>query len=149
MTDIVALGELLIDFTECGRSSDGMKIFEQNPGGAPANMLTAASHMGCSTAFIGKVGDDMHGRFLVDTLKREGIDTSGIIIDKTCFTTLAFVGLDEKGERSFSFARKPGADTMLRPEELRSNLLSSCRVFLYHKYHFLNLVLHKLVVLDH
>ena len=129
MTDIVALGEVLIDFTECGRSSDGMKIFEQNPGGAPANMLTAASHMGCSTAFIGKVGDDMHGHFLADTLSREGIDTSGIIIDKTCFTTLAFVGLDENGERSFSFSRKPGADTMLRPEEVRSNLLSSCRVF--------------------
>ncbi len=129
MTDIVALGEVLIDFTECGKSRDGMKIFEQNPGGAPANMLTAASHMGCSTAFIGKVGDDMHGHFLADTLKREGIDTSGIIIDKTCFTTLAFVGLDEKGERSFSFARKPGADTMLRKEELREDLISSCKVF--------------------
>ena len=129
MTDIVALGEVLIDFTECGKSSDGMKIFEQNPGGAPANMLTAASHMGCSTSFIGKVGDDMHGRFLADTLSREGIDTSGMVTDKTCFTTLAFVGLDENGERSFSFARKPGADTMLRKEELREDLISSCKVF--------------------
>ena len=126
--DIVALGELLIDFTEAGRSGDGMKLFEQNPGGAPANMLTAAGHMGCRTAFIGKVGSDMHGRFLIETLHAEGIDTSGIIEDKDFFTTLAFVGLDGNGERSFSFARSPGADTMLRTEELDKSLLTSCRV---------------------
>ena len=127
--DIVALGELLIDFTDSGRSPDGMKLFEQNPGGAPANMLTAASHMGFKTAFIGKVGCDMHGRFLIDTLRKENIDTKAIIEDKDFFTTLAFVALDENGERSFSFARKPGADTMLREDEIDIKLLEDCKIF--------------------
>ena len=71
--DIVALGELLIDFTEAGYGKDGMKLFEQNPGGAPANLLTVASHMGYRTSFIGKVGKDMHGAFLKRTLQNEGI----------------------------------------------------------------------------
>ena len=127
--DIVALGELLIDFTESGKSSDGMKLFEQNPGGAPANLLTAASHLGYKTAFIGKVGADMHGRFLKETLKREGIDTGCVVEDDEYFTTLAFVGLDENGERSFSFARKPGADTMLDKADLDRELLCNCKIF--------------------
>ena len=121
--DIVALGELLIDFTEAGYGKDGMKLFEQNPGGAPANLLTAASHMGCRTAFIGKVGADMHGIFLKETLKNEGIDTRAVVEDADYFTTLAFVEIDKSGERNFSFARKPGADTMLRKEELDIELL--------------------------
>lgn len=127
--DIVALGELLIDFTESGYSKNGMKLFEQNPGGAPANLLTAASHMGCSTAFVGKVGNDMHGHFLKETLKKEGIETRAVLEDTEYFTTMAFVELDERGERSFSFARKPGADTMLRKEELDEKLLSNCKIF--------------------
>ena len=127
--DVVALGELLIDFTESGKSTSGMRLFEQNPGGAPANMLTALSHFGYKTAFIGKVGDDMHGRFLIETLENEDIDTSAVISDPGQFTTLAFVGLDEKGERTFSFSRKPGADTMLRSDELDRDMLSSCKVF--------------------
>lgn len=127
--DIVALGELLIDFTEAGAGKTGMKLFEQNPGGAPANLLTAASHLGRSTAFIGKVGTDMHGAFLKETLQQEGIDTRALIEDADYFTTLAFVGLDKSGERHFSFARKPGADTMLRAEELDAELLKSCRLF--------------------
>lgn len=120
--DIVALGELLIDFTESGYSKNGMKLFEQNPGGAPANLLTAASHMGCSTAFVGKVGNDMHGHFLKETLKKEGIDTRAVLEDTEYFTTMAFVELDERGERSFSFARKPGADTMLRKPQFGEDL---------------------------
>lgn len=127
--DIVALGELLIDFTEAGHGKDGMKLFEQNPGGAPANLLTAASHMGCRTAFIGKVGADMHGTFLKETLKKEGIDISAVVEDVDYFTTLAFVEIDKTGERNFSFARKPGADTMLQKEELDIELLSNCRIF--------------------
>lgn len=127
--DIAALGELLIDFTESGVSADGRKLFEQNPGGAPANLLTVASHMGYRTAFIGKVGKDMHGEFLKRTLQEEGIDTSGLIEDPDCFTTLAFVEIDEKGERRFSFARKPGADTQLRKEELNRELLINCKIF--------------------
>lgn len=127
--DIVALGELLIDFTEAGYGKNGMKFFEQNPGGAPANLLTAASHMGCHTAFIGKVGADMHGIFLKETLENEGIDTRAVVEDADYFTTLAFVEIDKSGERNFSFARKPGADTMLRKKELDAELLSNCRIF--------------------
>ena len=121
--DIVALGELLIDFTEAGYGKDGMKLFEQNPGGAPANLLTVASHMGYRTSFIGKVGKDMHGAFLKRTLQNEGIAVDHLIEDDKYFTTLAFVEIDENGERKFSFARKPGADTQLRKEELDATLL--------------------------
>lgn len=126
--DIAALGELLIDFTDRGLSDAGMRLFEQNPGGAPANMLAAAARLGERTAFIGKVGDDMHGRFLRDTLTAAGIDVTGLVLSPDVFTTLAFVALDDRGERHFSFARKPGADTCLRPDELPAPLLSSARV---------------------
>ena len=127
--DIVALGELLIDFTEAGYSQDGRKLFEQNPGGAPANLLTVASHFGYRTSFIGKVGNDMHGKFLKKTLQKEGINTDAIVEDPGYFTTLAFVEIGENGERNFSFARKPGADTQLKKEELDQTLISGCRVF--------------------
>ena len=126
--DIAALGELLIDFTDRGLSDAGMRLFEQNPGGAPANMLAAAARLGERTAFIGKVGDDMHGRFLRDTLIAAGIDVTGLVLSPDVFTTLAFVALDDRGERHFSFARKPGADTCLRSDELPAPLLSSARV---------------------
>lgn len=129
--DIVALGELLIDFTEVGISKTGQKLFEQNPGGAPANLLTVASHMGYKTAFVGKVGKDMHGAFLKRTLEQEGIDTAYIIEDSDYFTTLAFVEINQDGEREFSFARKPGADTRLCKTELNKELLESCKIFHY------------------
>lgn len=124
MTDITALGELLIDFTQAGE-----RLFEQNPGGAPANVLTAARRLGLSAAFIGKVGRDMHGEFLRDTLDSAGIDTRGLVMSDEAFTTLAFVALGENGERSFSFARKPGADTLLRTDELPLELIGTSRIF--------------------
>lgn len=127
--DIVALGELLIDFTYAGLSEAGRKIFEQNPGGAPANLLTAASHMGRKTAMIGKVGNDMHGLFLKKVLEDEAICTDYIQVADDVFTTLAFVGLDEKGDREFSFARKPGADTQLQTNELPYEVIKNCRLF--------------------
>ena len=127
--DIVALGELLIDFTEAGYGASGMKLFEQNPGGAPANLLTVVSHMGFKTSFIGKVGNDMHGLFLKRTLEQEGIGTDSLIVDDSVFTTLAFVEIDKNGERNFSFARKPGADTQLKAEELNQELLKNCKIF--------------------
>ena len=127
--DIAALGELLIDFTETGRSENGMKIFEQNPGGAPANLLTVASHMGYRTEFIGKVGKDMHGDFLKATLQKEGIGVSNLLQDEKYFTTLAFVEIAADGERKFSFARKPGADTQIREKEIQEDILSECRIF--------------------
>lgn len=127
--DVIALGELLIDFTEAGTSSQGRKLFEQNPGGAPANLLTAVSHMGYKTAFIGKVGADIHGDLLKQTLEQEGICTDYVKQDETVFTTLAFVALNEAGERSFSFARKPGADTCLSLHDLHLPVLEECRIF--------------------
>ena len=128
-TDIVALGELLIDFTPAGVSQQGMLLFERNPGGAPANMLAAAVKFGLKTAFIGKVGRDMHGDFLKATLADVGINTENIIQDEKYFTTLAFVSLKENGEREFAFARKPGADTQLCMKEIDQSVLENTRVF--------------------
>lgn len=127
--DITALGELLIDFTQYGSSENEMRLFEQNPGGAVANVLAAAAKFGSSTAFIGKVGRDMHGAFLRSTLQSAGIDVNGLIEDPEVFTTLAFVELSPDGERSFSFARKPGADTMLRQEEVDLSILENTAIF--------------------
>ncbi|MEG2377435.1 MAG: carbohydrate kinase [Clostridia bacterium] len=128
MYDIVALGELLVDFTEAGRSETGARLFEQNPGGAPANVACAAARLGMNCAFIGKVGDDMHGHFLAQALQSENVDVNGIVFDTCAFTTLAFVALDEAGERSFAFSRKPGADTRLKECELNLPVVSSARV---------------------
>lgn len=127
--DVVALGELLIDFTPCGKSEAGQRLFEQNPGGAPANVLTALSKFGRKTAFIGKVGKDMHGAFLKEVLEENGIVTEGLVEDETVFTTLAFVSLSEEGDRSFSFARKPGADTCLKESELKEKLIKESKIF--------------------
>ena len=129
MFSVTALGELLIDFTDSGASPTGMKLFERNPGGAPANVLVALKRLGHETAFIGKVGSDMHGEFLRETLQENGINVDGLISDPDFFTTLAFVALDEHGDRSFSFARKPGADTQLKPEEIPADIISQSKVF--------------------
>lgn len=126
--ELTVLGELLIDFTQAGESENGMRLFEQNPGGAVANVAAAAARLGHKAAFIGKVGKDMHGHFLAQTLADTGIDCRGLVFSDAAFTTLAFVALDEKGERSFSFARKPGADTCLAAEELDKGLLRSSRI---------------------
>lgn len=127
--DIAALGELLIDFTPAGKSAAGMNLFEQNPGGAPANVLTLAARQGMKTAFIGKVGNDAHGSFLRKVLEDNGICTDGLISDSRVSTTLAFVSIDENGEREFSFCRKPGADTCLYEDELDRSILEGCTVF--------------------
>lgn len=141
--DVTALGEVLIDFTYAGKSKDGTSLFEQNPGGAPANVLTCLSRLGHSCAFIGKVGCDLHGDYLTDVLKDSQIDVSGLMHDTDVFTTLAFVALSESGERSFSFARKPGADTCLKPDEIDCSMLESSRIF-----HFGSLSLTDLPVRD-
>jgi fructokinase len=127
--DVVALGELLIDFTNIGRSESGMRIFEQNPGGAPANVLCSLAKMGAKTAFVGKVGEDIHGSYLRETLNQMNVDTQGLVADPSCFTTLAFVELADNGERKFSFARKPGADTQLNANELPVDLLMKTKIF--------------------
>ena len=129
MYDITALGELLIDFTPFGTSDNGQKLFEQNPGGAPVNVLATAGNLGLKTAFIGKVGSDMHGLFLKNILEKRKIETSGLLVDDQYFTTLAFVDLNESGERTFSFCRKNGADTMLTKEEVKVSLIENSRLF--------------------
>lgn len=129
MYDITALGELLIDFTYSGISSAGMKLFEQNPGGAPVNALAALARCGLKTAFIGKVGNDMHGQFLKKTLEETGISTEGLIVDPSVFTTMAFVAINNNGERCFSFARNPGADTMLTVDEIDAKIIQSGKIF--------------------
>lgn len=129
MSDVVALGELLIDFTCVGTDPDGYPTMAAHPGGAPANFLAALSKYGVSTALLGKVGQDTFGRLLTDTLQKAGISTRGILSDPDVFTTLAFVTLDSTGDREFAFSRKPGADTRLSPEELDYSLIDSARVF--------------------
>ena len=129
MYDVIALGELLIDFAPVSRSETGYPVLAAQPGGAPGNFLAALNKFGLRTAMIGKVGDDMFGRLLLGTLEAAGIDTSGVLADPSVFTTMAFVSLDESGNRDFSFARKPGADTCLRPEDVNETLLRNTKVF--------------------
>ena len=128
MFDVVALGEVLIDFTFCGVSESGANLFEQNAGGAPANVMVACANFGLKTAFIGKIGADMHGVFLQRVLDNKGVDISGLIKSEDVFTTLAFVQLTAS-ERCFSFARKPGADTCLAPSEIDLSIVKSAKVF--------------------
>lgn len=128
MYDVTAVGELLIDFTPAGKSTGGEPLFAQKPGGAPANVLAANSRLGGKTAFIGKVGDDGFGRFLRKTLEELQVDTAGLAVDPEIPTTLAFVQLDERGDRSFSFYRKPGADLMLSTSDIKKELAVECRI---------------------
>lgn len=129
MMDVVALGELLIDFTCQSVDSDGYPTMAAHPGGAPANFLAALSKFGAKTALLGKVGTDAFGKLLTATLQSAGIETSGLIATDDVFTTLAFVTLDETGNREFSFARKPGADTGICFEELSVQLIDDAKVF--------------------
>lgn len=127
--DVVALGELLIDFTPAGYSSSGSILFERNPGGAPANVLTALARLGGRGAFIGKVGNDQFGHFLKEVLEKNGVDARGLRFSDEANTTLAFVHLDEQRDRSFSFWRKPGADTLLETRDLDLALIDEAKVF--------------------
>ena len=129
--DVTALGELLIDFTENGDSSQGNPTFEANPGGAPCNVLAMLNRLGKKTAFIGKVGQDLFGNKLKATLDEVGIDTSNLIIDEDARTTLAFVETFPDGDRDFSFYRNPGADMMLRKEDLHEDLIRDAKIFHY------------------
>lgn len=127
--DVVALGELLIDFTENGISRQGNPILEANPGGAPCNVLAMLNRLGYQTGFVGKVGKDMFGKQLESALKEVGICTDGLVKDDKIHTTLAFVHTLEEGDRDFSFYRNPGADMMLTESELNVDMLKNCRIF--------------------
>ena len=129
MMDVVALGELLIDFTCQSVDTDGYPTMAAHPGGAPANFLAALSQFGAKTALLGKVGTDAFGKLLTATLAKAGIETRGLIATDQVFTTLAFVTLDDTGNREFSFSRKPGADTCIAFEELDLSLIDEAKVF--------------------
>lgn len=122
MTDITAIGEILIDLTQTGTNERGIAQFAANPGGAPANLAVAASRLGARTAFIGKVGNDGFGTILKETLRKNGVDVTGLVTDKKEATTLAVVSVDKQGERSFAFYRDPSADVDLTEEESLSAL---------------------------
>ena len=127
--DVVALGELLVDFTENGASGQGNSLFEACPGGAPCNVLAMLRKLGKSCAFVGKVGDDFFGRMLKETVEGAGIDTAGLLLDGSVPTTLAFVKTAPNGDRDFSFYRNPGADMMLKSEELPLDIIRSAKIF--------------------
>lgn len=128
MFDVTAIGELLIDMAQSGLSDIGSPVFEANPGGAPCNVLAMLNKLGRSTAFIGKVGDDIFGHRLKHTVAKIGTDVSGLVLDGTVRTTLAFVETDEQGDRNFSFYRAPGADMMLCEDEVDTNIINQSRV---------------------
>ena len=127
--DVVALGELLIDFIQYGISDQGNLLFEAHPGGAPCNVLAMLNKMGHSTAFIGKVGKDIFGQQLKSVLEEIAIDTTNLLMDEKVRTTLAFVANNTTGERSFSFYRSPGADMMLTAEEVQEDIIASAKIF--------------------
>ena len=129
MYDVVALGELLIDFTTQSIDSDGYPTMAAHPGGAPANFLAAIAKFGGKVGMLGKIGTDTFGKLLTNTLRGAGIETKGLVAADDVFTTLAFVTLDANGDREFAFARKPGADTQLRFDELELSLLDETCVF--------------------
>lgn len=127
--DVTALGELLIDFTENGKSSQGNPLFEADPGGAPCNVLAMLAKLGHKTAFIGKVGNDFFGEQLRAAIKEAGIDDTGLCTDEKIHTTLAMVHTYPDGDRDFSFYRNPGADMMLNKAEIREDILKDTKIF--------------------
>ncbi len=127
--DVTALGELLIDFTENGISTQGNPVLEANPGGAPCNVLAMLNNLGKKTAFIGKVGKDAFGEMLAREVENSGTDIRNLVFDETVHTTLAFVHTKPDGDRDFSFYRNPGADMMLRREEVMEDVIKNSRIF--------------------
>ena len=127
--DVIALGELLIDFTENGLSANGNPLLEANPGGAPCNVLAMLQNLDKKTAFIGKVGKDAFGEYLSETVKQVGIDVTNLVYDDEIPTTLAFVHTASDGDRSFSFYRNPGADMMLKESDINYELINEAKIF--------------------
>lgn len=128
MFDILTIGEILIDLTQSGISENGIPIYNANPGGAPANVAVAASRLGASAAFIGKVGNDAYGEFLCETLEKNNVNTDGVVVDNSANTTLAVVSVHERGERDFAFYRKNSADTLLSENEIIDQQLGNTHI---------------------
>lgn len=129
MFDVTAIGELLIDFTPAGLSEEGNELYERNPGGAPANLLAVLAKLGKKVAFMGMVGEDAFGKYLRETLVEAGIHSEGLLTTEVSNTTLAFVHLKKDGDRSFSFYRSPGADTLLEQNDVDLERMKASRLF--------------------
>ncbi len=129
MIDVVALGEMIVDFACQSTDEQGYPTMAAHPGGAPANFLAALAKRGAKVAMLGKVGNDTFGKLLKGTLDQAGVETRGVIMADDVFTTLAFVTFDEHGDREFAFGRKPGADTCINFEELDLSLIDETKVF--------------------
>ena len=127
MPDIMAIGEMLVDFT-AKTDENGDLYYKQNPGGAPANVAVMTAKLGVSSGFISKMGKDMFGTYLKETLEKEGVDTKGVKLDKDYSTTLAFVRKDEDGERDFVFYRNNSADLNLSYNEVNLKLIDNCKL---------------------
>lgn len=127
--DVTALGELLIDFTPVGTSAQGNPLLEENPGGAPCNVLAMVAKCGKRPGFIGKIGNDIHGRLLQKEVREAGISEEGLVVSDEFPTTLAFVSIDQSGDRSFSFYRNPGADMMLTEDEVNYDMIGGSGIF--------------------
>ena len=128
MIDVLAVGEILIDFTENGLSGQSNKVFEANPGGAPANVLAALNKHGKKGALVAKVGNDGFGRILLSALKEAGVDSSFVAVDDSSLTTLAFVQTFDGGEREFSFYRDRTADVMLNRSDIPLDAVKDSRI---------------------
>ncbi len=131
MAELLSMGELLIDFTPTGQTEDGRLLFARNPGGAPANVAVQAARAGVTSGFLGRVGKDMFGDFLTATLKDCGVDTAGLSQDPDYATSLAFVQLNDRGDRDFSFYRDPGADTRLSYDTVDLSLVDNCSLLCF------------------
>ncbi|MCI8422976.1 MAG: carbohydrate kinase [Lawsonibacter sp.] len=125
MTDITAIGEILIDLTQTGVNGAGVPLFAANPGGAPANAAVAASRLGAKTAFLGRVGRDGFGCYLRQVLEENQVDVSGLHTGHEP-TTMAIVSVDSTGERSFQFVR--GADCGLSPEAVDEAQITTSKI---------------------
>jgi len=126
--EFTSVGEILIDFTPAGKSETGAALFQQNMGGAPANIACAISKLGRRAAFIGKAGDDAFGRFCAEIMQKQGVDTKGLKLSGTRNTTLAFIHLSDSGDRSFSFYRKNSADVDLDKSEIGADIITNTRI---------------------
>jgi fructokinase len=129
MFDITAMGELLFDFSLYGNSERGNHVYEANPGGAPANVIVGAQKLGAKTAFIGKIGDDLLSSELKETLKRHGVNTSGLVESAEYNTPLAFVQLDKNGDRSFTFYRNNSADCNITNDDIDLKIIQDSKIF--------------------
>ena len=128
MAKVICPGEVLIDFIslENGKKLVDVEKFQKKAGGAPANVATALVKLGASAEFVGAVGKDSFGKFLIETLNRYEVGTSQVIEDEHLGTTIAYVSIDENGERDFEFMR--GADGNISPQQIDFNAFKDCKI---------------------